>query len=66
MERRSNDGTYLTNADDCFKAVLESDIFIIIRGNKTDSFPPNEDRKYIEIVLDTALANANWQSSLTF
>jgi len=57
MERMFDDGTYTPFADDCIQAVLESDIYIIILGNKTGSFPPNEDRTYTEIEFDTALAN---------
>ena len=43
--------------DDCVEAVLSSDIYIIILGNKTGSYPPDEDRTYTEIELDTALSN---------
>lgn len=57
MERMFDDGTYTPYADDCVEAVLESDIYIIILGNKIGSFPPNDDRTYTEIELDTAIAN---------
>ena len=57
MERMFDDGTYTPFVDDCVDAVLESDIYIIILGNKTGSFPPNEERTYTEIELDTALSN---------
>jgi Leucine-rich repeat (LRR) protein len=57
MERMFDDGTYTPFVDDCVKAVVESDIYIIILGNKTGSFPPDEERTYTEIELDTALAN---------
>ena len=57
MERMFDDGTYTPFVVDCVDAVLKSDIYIIILGNKTGSFPPNEDRTYTEIELDTALSN---------
>ena len=57
MERMFDDGTYTPFLDGCVEAVLESDIYIIILGNKTGSFPPNEEKTYTEIELDTALAN---------
>ncbi|MEO0728383.1 MAG: DUF4062 domain-containing protein [Bacteroidota bacterium] len=57
MERMFDDGTYTPFLDDCIDAVKSSDIYIIILGNKTGSFPPNESRTYTEIELDTALDN---------
>lgn len=57
MERMFDDGTYTPFVDDCVNAVLASDIYIIILGNKTGSFPPDEERTYTEIELDTALSN---------
>ncbi|REG94349.1 DUF4062 domain-containing protein [Algoriphagus antarcticus] len=57
MERMFDDASYTPFLDDCVQAVLSSDIYIIILGNKVGSFPPNEDRTYTEIELDTALAN---------
>ena len=56
MERMFDDGTYTPFVEDCINAVKESDIYIIILGNKVGSFPPNEQRTYTEIELDTALA----------
>lgn len=57
MERMFDDGSYTPFVEDCVKAVIASDIYIIILGNKTGSFPPNEERTYTEIELDTALNN---------
>ncbi|MCW5516160.1 leucine-rich repeat domain-containing protein [Muriicola sp. Z0-33] len=57
MERMFDDGTYAPFVDDCVEAVQSSDIYIIILGNRTGSFPPDEERTYTEIELDTALAN---------
>ncbi len=56
MERMFDDGTYTPFVDDCVEAVLSSDIYIIILCNKVGSFPPNEQRTYTEIELDTAIA----------
>ena len=56
MERMFDDGTYTPFVKDCVEAVEESDIYIIILGNKTGSFPPGEDRTYTEFELDAALA----------
>lgn len=55
MERMFNDGSYRPFVEDCMQAVEDSDIYIIILGNKTGSFPPNENRTYTEIELDTAI-----------
>ncbi|SDD75043.1 Leucine-rich repeat (LRR) protein [Pricia antarctica] len=57
MERMFDDGTYTPYIEDCVEAVLESDIYIIILGNKIGSFPPDEQRTYTEIEIDTALSN---------
>lgn len=57
MERMFDDGTYTPFVNDCVEAVLESDIYIIILGNKIGSFPPHENRTYTEIELDTALTH---------
>ena len=57
MERMFDDGTYTPYVDDCVEAVLGCDIYIIILGNRTGSFPPDQDRTYTEFELDAALAN---------
>ncbi|MGP1994068.1 nSTAND1 domain-containing NTPase [Zobellia laminariae] len=57
MERMFDDGTHTPFRDDCVDAVEKCDIYIIILGNRTGSFPPNEDRTYTEIELDTAVSN---------
>jgi len=55
MERMFDDGTYTPFVEDCANAVRDSDIYVIILGNKTGSYPPNETRTYTEIELDTAI-----------
>lgn len=55
MERMFADGSYTPFVDDCKNAVAASDIYIIILGNKTGSFPPGESRTYTEIEFDTAI-----------
>ena len=35
MERMFDDGTYTPFVNDCVEAVIESDIYIIILGNRT-------------------------------
>ncbi|WP_428663064.1 DUF4062 domain-containing protein [Runella sp.] len=55
MEWMYDKGTYARFEIDCIKAVNDSDIYIIILGNKVGSFPDPETRTYTEIELDTAL-----------
>lgn len=57
MERMFDEGTYSPYVEDCVAAVKDSDIYLIILGNKVGSFPPDENRTYTEIELDTAIKN---------
>lgn len=57
MERMFDKGNYRPFVRDCVAAVKASDIYIIIQGNKTGSYPPDDPaRTYTEIEFDTAEA----------
>ncbi len=57
MERMYDKGTYTPFVEDCIKAVKSCDVYIIILGNKIGSYPPDEERTYTEIELETALSH---------
>lgn len=60
MELMYDKGTYAPYVEDCINAVIDADIYIVILGNKTGSFPPDENRTYTEIELDTALSKEKY------
>lgn len=57
MEWMHDTGNFQFFTEDCIKAVEESDIYILIFGNRIGSYPPGEERTYTEIEFDTAVKN---------
>jgi hypothetical protein len=55
MEKMFDDGAHALFVDECQKAVLDSDIYFLILGNRVGSYPPGESRTYTEIEYDTAV-----------
>jgi len=58
MEKMFDGGNFLPFVDECIEEVKNCDIYIIIIGNRIGSYPPNENRTYTEIELDTAIAHS--------
>lgn len=57
MELMWDDGSQTPFLTECIEEVKNSDILIIILGNKVGSYPPNQTRTYTEIEIDTAISN---------
>lgn len=56
MEYMYEDGTSTPPLDECINEVKESDIYLLILGNRVGSLPPNSDKTYTEIEYETALS----------
>ena len=57
MELMFDEGRFTLFTEECIEEIENCDIYILILGNKIGSYPPNENRTYTEIELDTALLN---------
>jgi len=56
MEYMYDDGRSIPPLEECLDEVKESDIYLLILGNRVGSLPPNSDKTYTELEYDTALA----------
>lgn len=56
MEYMYDTGRNIPPIDECLEEVKESDIYLLILGNRVGSIPPNSDKTYTELEYDTALS----------
>ncbi|TDD93606.1 DUF4062 domain-containing protein [Flavobacterium cellulosilyticum] len=56
MEYMYDNGKSIPSIEECIEEVKESDIYLLILGNRIGSYPPNSDKTYTELEYETALS----------
>lgn len=59
MEYMYDNGRSIPPIDECIQEVKESDIYLLILGNRVGSYPKNFDKTYTELEYETALSMKN-------
>lgn len=57
MEHMYDTGKSVPFVDDCLEEVKESDVYLLILGDRVGSNPPNSDKTYTELEYETAIQN---------